>query len=483
MRISTVLSLSMLVAVSDPASAAAPWFDTDWTRRVPITADASLIEGTETFSDFALLVQLDGSRNAEVFTGANPDGSDLLFTAGDGTTELARQIVSYDPVAQTAEIWVRVSSFSETQNELYLYYSHPDTSLAPDPADAWGSEYRLVYHFEGDPGTQVLEDSSPQGSDAFMNPLSVWTSSDVEAGQIGQAWHFNGDTHHVNSTRISTQDESYTISAWLRSTERGSDFIIEANPGFWHVSLQAPPFWNSDYTVSGTQVVWNPQPVPSNDGYHHFLWAFEAENDTVKFHLDGIAQSVRVLYNPAGGPVYPGRLINPDQNQPVGILGGMFYGVEDIFAGGADEFRIREGVMSPARVLTEYRSQQDNFSFLTFGPEEDAEGTTVGIGDTGNEGGGGVSTSVLRFRAHPNPFSIQSILSGSLPQPGFVNLSVYDLAGRRVTTLVDREVAAGTWTSQWDGRDSAGRPLAAGLYFLRLETPLGVRTTKISIVR
>ena len=47
-------------------------------------------------------------------------------------------------------------------------------------------------------------------------------------------------------------------------------------------------------------------------------------------------------------------------------------------------------------------------------------------------------------------------------------LAVFDLAGRRVVTLVDREVEAGRHEVVWNGTNEAGDPVASGVYFSRL---------------
>jgi flagellar hook assembly protein FlgD len=47
-------------------------------------------------------------------------------------------------------------------------------------------------------------------------------------------------------------------------------------------------------------------------------------------------------------------------------------------------------------------------------------------------------------------------------------LSLFDVAGRSVRVLVDRELGAGTHTVIWDGRDESGRRVGRGVYFARL---------------
>ena len=50
-----------------------------------------------------------------------------------------------------------------------------------------------------------------------------------------------------------------------------------------------------------------------------------------------------------------------------------------------------------------------------------------------------------------------------------VRLSVYALTGQLVRTLVDAERQAGSYSVTWDGRDSAGRAVATGVYVCRME--------------
>ncbi len=70
----------------------------------------------------------------------------------------------------------------------------------------------------------------------------------------------------------------------------------------------------------------------------------------------------------------------------------------------------------------------------------------------------------------PNPFNPQTMINYDLPRDSLVRLSVYDVAGRLVRTLVDgEEISAGRWKAVWDGRDWTGRAVASGIYFCRLK--------------
>jgi hypothetical protein len=70
----------------------------------------------------------------------------------------------------------------------------------------------------------------------------------------------------------------------------------------------------------------------------------------------------------------------------------------------------------------------------------------------------------------PNPFRASTTISYALTRPGAVRLSIFDVAGRQVATLVDEPQSAGDHQAVWDGRDRRGRLVAAGVYMYRLES-------------
>jgi hypothetical protein len=68
----------------------------------------------------------------------------------------------------------------------------------------------------------------------------------------------------------------------------------------------------------------------------------------------------------------------------------------------------------------------------------------------------------------PNPFGGQTTVSFSLPAAAPVSLGIYDLAGRLVRRLAEGTYSAGQHAVTWDGTDTGGRRVAAGVYFYRL---------------
>lgn len=67
----------------------------------------------------------------------------------------------------------------------------------------------------------------------------------------------------------------------------------------------------------------------------------------------------------------------------------------------------------------------------------------------------------------------------ALPKDGWISINVYDVTGRKVLTLINSYVKAGEYRLKWNGRDSNGRTLPRGIYFLRLETSITPITKKV----
>jgi len=84
---------------------------------------------------------------------------------------------------------------------------------------------------------------------------------------------------------------------------------------------------------------------------------------------------------------------------------------------------------------------------------------------------GSAPSTFALLQNFPNPFRDETILTFHVPlsKNGRIKLTVYNLLGQEIRALVDQDLTAGTYRSTWDGRDAAGRRVAGGVYFYRLE--------------
>ena len=71
---------------------------------------------------------------------------------------------------------------------------------------------------------------------------------------------------------------------------------------------------------------------------------------------------------------------------------------------------------------------------------------------------------------YPNPFNPTTVIEFSLPTSGMTNLTIHDLLGREVVTLMNGRQSAGWQSVSWNGRNRSGATVAAGMYIYTLKT-------------
>ncbi len=84
---------------------------------------------------------------------------------------------------------------------------------------------------------------------------------------------------------------------------------------------------------------------------------------------------------------------------------------------------------------------------------------------------------------YPNPFREQTTIHFTLPEANEVTVSVFDITGRKVATLVNQSLVAGAHEVQWSGRTDGGQKLASGVYFYRIEAGDFTQTRRMTLVR
>jgi hypothetical protein len=101
---------------------------------------------------------------------------------------------------------------------------------------------------------------------------------------------------------------------------------------------------------------------------------------------------------------------------------------------------------------------------------------------TGVEDGGAARVTALHQNS-PNPFCPSTEIAFTLARPGRVSVAVYDVSGRRVASLKDGDAEAGSFRLVWDGRDEFGRDVAAGTYFVRMQSSDSHFERKMTLLR
>jgi hypothetical protein len=84
----------------------------------------------------------------------------------------------------------------------------------------------------------------------------------------------------------------------------------------------------------------------------------------------------------------------------------------------------------------------------------------------------------------PNPFNPATKIAFTVPEnAGRVTLTLHNVSGQVVRTLVDGMLEAGPAVARWDGTDDAGKGLATGIYFAKLSTDEGDAFTKMTLLK
>jgi hypothetical protein len=90
-----------------------------------------------------------------------------------------------------------------------------------------------------------------------------------------------------------------------------------------------------------------------------------------------------------------------------------------------------------------------------------------------------IPTEFVLEQNYPNPFNPSTTLRYGLPKQATVRLTIYNLLGQKVRTLVDEHHAPGHYSVQWDGMDASGSPVPSGVYIYRLHAGSFVATRKM----
>jgi len=73
------------------------------------------------------------------------------------------------------------------------------------------------------------------------------------------------------------------------------------------------------------------------------------------------------------------------------------------------------------------------------------------------------------YQNYPNPFNPITTLRYNLPGDAMVNITIYDMMGRQVKTLVNGSQTAGYKTIHWNATNDKNRPVSAGLYLYAIQ--------------
>jgi flagellar hook assembly protein FlgD len=84
---------------------------------------------------------------------------------------------------------------------------------------------------------------------------------------------------------------------------------------------------------------------------------------------------------------------------------------------------------------------------------------------------------------HPNPFNPATLISYEMNRPGLATISIYDITGSLVKTLLSEYHEPGRFEIVWHGANERGRQVSSGIYFYRLTVGDFVETKRMTLTR
>jgi len=103
--------------------------------------------------------------------------------------------------------------------------------------------------------------------------------------------------------------------------------------------------------------------------------------------------------------------------------------------------------------------------------------------DAGSARVSGIPVSFGLKGARPNPFNPSTQIAYDVPQQTRVRLTIYNVRGQEVVTLVNEVKTAGRYTVVWNGHNTAGHGVASGVYLSRLTAGDFTETKRMTLLK
>lgn len=364
------------------------WYDYEWNYRRELTTDSSKIFEDET--DAVVRIEINGADN--IFTNAQADGDDILFTASDGITKLDHFIEVFDNSNQYFVAFVRIPSLDKDANStFYLYYGNSTCENQEATTDVFNSNYGLFYDMnQADPVDRTINGRSyygdvgdpagntdTYGTEVQFDGDDAWNLQDIDYWE--QEWSIR--THSAVFKTGADITTRQTILAEGGGTNGCLLYIRDSKiyARWWSESKG----WGGDHLVTDTTApgVAADGTISTNTAY--YVTIVYSYPGNYSFYVNGVEQDTAVATTVAinahggnGGIAYTGTYSKDFDN---GSASGQY------FTGDIREVVITDDAWSLNRHKTWYNNAADNSNFWTVGAESEPSGATGGFSGHDNE--------------------------------------------------------------------------------------------------
>ncbi|KXK25997.1 MAG: hypothetical protein TR69_WS6001001289 [candidate division WS6 bacterium OLB20] len=341
-----------------------PWYNSAWQNRLKISINREKVRGTIPNFPVALDLSILGSA---FWQNVDPQGDDLVITAADGTTKLARELVTINTGTETGTLWFKAPVVTnEEDTDFYLYYGNPAATETDDTA-TW-SGHGLVQHLEESPTGSAPQITDSSGSNN-NGTTSGFVSGDLVDTVIDSGLNFDGNDNEVNSGipfASVTNNFSYSFWAYPESTRTetvqansgitgtsGQRFVVYPEHGGVAFGSNARAGAGVSFGTNGISVFehsgsYLPSLLVHNHpytGWTHVVVVYSAGTPVLyvngKFVKTGLAST---------------KTVHPGASLAIGAFGK--------FDGLVDEFRVINSAVTPNWISTEYENHSSPETFF-----------------------------------------------------------------------------------------------------------------------
>ena len=307
---------------------------------------------SDTLVDFPVSVVLDADD--DLMKRANEN--DRVFTAYDGITVLAFEVVSFKPTTGGIEAWVRVPSLPIGDTDIYLYYGGPATSQ--QSALTW-SRSTGAWHMGG-----VQSETDSSGHVEPLVPTDGSTTPALASGIVGSARVYDGINDYLCAAAgvspLPFDLSPASFSLWVNIKVNNGLFDSPLNRG--GNSATVPGFnielgtgtWDAEFSDGSTHISLALQPVRQN-AWTYIAAVLDRSGDKATSYVDGSAVASASAMN--FGSLDPATEF---------CLGSANYPIE----GHLDEVRIYKAALPAAWFATEHANLTNRVAFMTIGDQE-----------------------------------------------------------------------------------------------------------------
>jgi len=355
-------------------------------------------------------------------------------------TSFRSQEFHIDTTATLIEIWVRdITNRSEIFIDDLLISSSQVTSIDSGLVGFWP--------FNGN-----ADDESGNGNHGQVIGATL-TSGQTETDS--SVYYFDGinDYIEINNNLTGNLGDSASITFWFHTTDETfqarDQRLVEKDNGSWWVFFITQSD-NFVFSVSennrdsfGDVVLTKEQMI----NRWHFIAAVKTNNEYKVFADDSLALQFYTPFN------------------HINTIATMTFGRSEFwtsqhFKGKLDDIRLYNRALTP-----------EELDILADFP------TSVAAIDL-------VAPDNFRlFQNYPNPFNPETTIRYQLIRASQVKLSIYNLLGQSVVTLVNEPLLAGEYQTVWNGKDSYGLSVASGVYLIQMSAANFVQTRKVLLIR